>query len=172
MTYTPRSLTALLFQVKLKTEIENCERNEFHLNHILKSLILAPTCSKNSETSSCKELILINFARSFQSCVVESGLPDFHKMIVTITKSSLQKVNGRALTLFRMGRGQKGSLYQFLPCNFYKRRNQPQHFLTFSFNPLTTRVQNFKFAPSASSKLLNLNQDHPLEKAGFLVKSL
>ena len=29
-----------------------------------------------------------------------------------------------ALTLFRVGRGQKGP-YQFFPCNFYKRRNWP-----------------------------------------------
>ena len=48
----------------------------------------------------------------------------------------------------------------------------PQNFLTFSFNPFTTLVQNIKFAPSASPKLLNLNQDHPLKKVIFLVKSL
>ena len=33
-------------------------------------------------------------------------------------------------------------------------------------------MQNFKFVPSASPKLLNLNQDHPSKKAIFLVKSL
>ena len=48
----------------------------------------------------------------------------------------------------------------------------PQNFLTFSFNPFATLVQNFKFVPSASLKLLNLNQDHPSKKAIFLVKSL
>ena len=47
-----------------------------------------------------------------------------------------------------------------------------QNFLTFSFKPFTTLVQNIKFAPSASRKLLNLNQDHPSKKAIFLVKSL
>ena len=47
-----------------------------------------------------------------------------------------------------------------------------QHFLTFSFNPFATLVQDFKFVPSASPKLLNLNQDHPSKKAIFLVKSL
>ena len=36
----------------------------------------------------------------------------------------------------------------------------PQNFLTFSFNPFATLLQNFKFVPSASPKLLNLNQDH------------
>ena len=44
--------------------------------------------------------------------------------------------------------------------------------LTFSFNPSATLVQNLKFVPSVSPKLLNLNQDHPSKKAIFLVKSL
>ena len=48
----------------------------------------------------------------------------------------------------------------------------PKNFLTFSFNPFATLVQNFKFVPSASPKLLNLNQDQPSKKAIFLVKSL
>ena len=37
----------------------------------------------------------------------------------------------------------------------------PQNYLTFSFNPFSTLVQNLKFVPGASPKLLNLNQDHP-----------
>ena len=48
----------------------------------------------------------------------------------------------------------------------------PLNFLTFSFNPFATLMQNFKFVPSASPKLLNLNKDHPLKKEVFLVKSL
>ena len=40
----------------------------------------------------------------------------------------------------------------------------PQNFLTFSFNPFATLVQNFKFVPSASPKLFNLKQDHPSKK--------
>ena len=46
----------------------------------------------------------------------------------------------------------------------------PQNFLTFSFNPFATLVQNFKFVPSVNLKLLNLNQDHPSKKAIFLDK--
>ena len=48
----------------------------------------------------------------------------------------------------------------------------PQNFQTFSLNPFATLVQNFKFVPSASPKLLNLNQDHPSKNAIFMVKSL
>ena len=43
----------------------------------------------------------------------------------------------------------------------------PQNFLTFSFNPFTTLVQNFEFVPSVSPKLLNLNPRPPLKKSDF-----
>ena len=37
----------------------------------------------------------------------------------------------------------------------------PKNLLTFSFNPFATLVLNFKSKPSASLKLLNLNEKHP-----------
>ena len=43
----------------------------------------------------------------------------------------------------------------------------PQNFLTFSFDPFATLVQNFKFVPGASPKLLNLNLDHLSKKSDF-----
>ena len=43
----------------------------------------------------------------------------------------------------------------------------PKNFLTYSFNPFAILAQNFKFLPSASPKLLNLNQDHPSKKRSF-----
>ena len=50
----------------------------------LKSLVKVPTCYKNPENSSCIDLILANKPRNFQnSCVIETSLPDFHKMMVT-----------------------------------------------------------------------------------------
>ena len=42
-----------------------------------------------------------------------------------------------------------------------------QNLLTFSFNPFATLMQNFTFVPSASPKLLNLNQDHSSKKRFF-----
>ena len=64
-----------------------------------------------------------------------------------------------------MGWGQKGLPTSFSPVTSTNVRFGPQNFLTFSFNPFATLVQNFKFAPSASPKLLNLNQD--LKKSNF-----
>ena len=84
---------------------------------------------------------------------------------------SLNELKG-ALTLFRIGEGQKGPPTSFSPVTSANVRISTQNFLTFSFNPFDRLVYNFKFAPSASPKLLNLNQDHPSKKAVFLVKSL
>ena len=54
------------------------------------------------------------------------------------------------LTLFRMGGGKKAP-YQFFPCSFFKRRNQPRNFMTFNINTFAfnfchrnaTNVTNF-----------------------------
>ena len=71
------------------------------------------------------------------------------------------------------GRGaQKGPPTSFSPVTSTNVGFGPQNFLTFSFKPFATLVQNFKFVPSAIPKLLNFNEDHPSKKAIFLVKSL
>ena len=80
---------------------------------------------------------------------------------------------GKTLTLFRMGEAKSPPPPTSL--SFVSSTNVgfgPKNFLTFNFNPFVTLVQNFKFVPSASPKLLNLNQDHASKKAIFLVKSL
>ena len=44
-------------------------------------------CFKNPQNPTCIDLILANRPRSFQdSTVLEAGLPDFHKMCVTVMK--------------------------------------------------------------------------------------
>ena len=53
----------------------------------------------------------------------------------------------------------------------------PKNFLNFSFNPFATLVQNCYasasyFYTSASSNLLNLNQEHTSKELVFLVKYL
>ena len=68
--------------------------------------------------------------------------------------------------------GVMGDPYQFFRVTFRNVGITPQNFLTFSFDPISTLVQNFKFIPSASRKLLNLKQHYPSEKVIFLVKSL
>ena len=62
------------------------------------------------------------------------------------------------------GGGPKGpTLTSFSPATSTNVGVRPQNFLTltFSFNPFGTLARNFKFVPSVSPNLLNLNQDHP-----------
>ena len=57
----------------------------------LSSLIRESTCYKNPENPSCIDLFLTNSPNSFQnSGVVETGLSDFYKMIVTVMKTPFQ----------------------------------------------------------------------------------
>ena len=67
------------------------------------------------------------------------------------------------LTVFRM-REQKGPTTSFSPVTFTNVGSNRQNFQTSSFNPFATLVQNFKAIPSASPKLLSLNQEHPSKK--------
>ena len=60
-----------------------------------------------------------------------------------------------------MKKKQTLNLFSFSTVTSTNVRFGPQNFLTFSFNPFATLVENFKFVPSASPKLLNWNQDHP-----------
>ena len=66
--------------------------------------------------------------------------------------------------------GQKSPPTNLFPVNSANIGISPQNFLNFSFNSFATLVQNFKATPSASAKLLRLNQGHPLVVP--LVKSL
>ena len=67
--------------------------NEFCENHNLSSFIRESACYKNPENPSCIDLFLTNSPNSFQnSSVVETGLSDFHRMIVTVMKTSFQRL--------------------------------------------------------------------------------
>ena len=67
-----------------------------------------------------------------------------------------------------MGGGKKAPPTSFSSVTSGNVGISPKNFLTFSFNPFATLVLK-KFVPGASPELLNLNQDHPLKKAVFLV---
>ena len=59
----------------------------------LTSLIKEPTCYKYPDNQSCIDLILTNKSLDFQnSCVVETGLSDFHRMRLTVTKMTFKKL--------------------------------------------------------------------------------
>ena len=72
--------------------IDEIHMKSFCENYDLKSLIKQPTCYKNPDCPTCIDLILTNVPRSFQStCVVETGLSDFHLMTLTVLRKSFKK---------------------------------------------------------------------------------
>ena len=58
----------------------------------LKNLVKDPTCYKNPGNPSSIDLILTNKLRSFQNtCVIETGLSNFHNLTVTVLKTTFTK---------------------------------------------------------------------------------
>ena len=67
----------------------------------LHSLCHKSTCYKNPEKSSCINLFLTNSPKSFQNTqTIETGLSDFHKLVVTILKMYLPN-NQPKVTTYR-----------------------------------------------------------------------
>ena len=59
----------------------------------LKSFIEEPTCYKIPDNLSCIKLIITSNPLSFQnSCVIEPGLSDFHKMAVTVVRKTFNNL--------------------------------------------------------------------------------
>ena len=75
----------------------NMTVNEGRLKNILdlyslKSMVREPTCFK-SENRKCIDLVLTNRDRNVHSTKkIETGLSDFHKMILTVLKTKYQKI--------------------------------------------------------------------------------
>ena len=79
-------------------EIEEATTKSFCENYNLKSLIKQPTYYKNSDKPTCIDLILTNFQCMFQStCVIETGLSDFHLMTVTVMRKTFKKIRSRVI---------------------------------------------------------------------------
>ena len=78
--------------------MDNSDVTVFCDTYDFKCLIKEPTCYKNPENPSCIDLILTNNPKCFQSsCVVETGLSDFHKMTVTVMKTTFKKFQPRII---------------------------------------------------------------------------
>ena len=76
----------------LNSEPNESHMEDFCLNFNLYKLIKELTCFKSMENPTCIDLMLTNYAKSFQhSMAIETGLPDCHKMTVTVMKSRYEK---------------------------------------------------------------------------------
>ena len=68
-------------------EVDSKEMSSFCDTFDLTSLIKEPTCYKNPDNPSCIDVILTNKPLSFQnSCVAETGLFDFRRMMLKSQK--------------------------------------------------------------------------------------
>ena len=88
----------LLFLGDFNAGVEDTSVKNFCRSYNLTSMINKPTFYKNPDRPFCIDLILTNCSRSFQnSCVIETGLSDFHKMVVTIMKTTYRKLEPRII---------------------------------------------------------------------------
>ena len=79
--------------------IEETIMKSFCESYNLTNLIKQPTCFKNPKKASCIDLISTNRPKSFQStCVIETGLSDFHRTTVSVLKMHFQKLSPRIIS--------------------------------------------------------------------------
>ena len=70
----------------------------FYESHDLHNLIKEKTCFKSTE-GTCIDLILTNQKYSFKnSCTIETGVSDFHRMVLTQFKITFQKLPPRTIS--------------------------------------------------------------------------
>ena len=73
-------------------EPEEKNMSNFPNKYNLKNIVKQKTCFKNPDRPTCIDLILTNSAKSFQdTCTAETGLSDFHKLVVTVLKLYFSK---------------------------------------------------------------------------------
>ena len=84
----------------LNSEISEERMNIFCNTYYFKCLDNEPTCFKNINNPICVDLILTNKSVLFQHTkVIETGLSDFHRLTVTMMKSTFQKKATKSFNL-------------------------------------------------------------------------
>ena len=72
--------------------------NSFLYQHELLSIVKESTCYKNVSNPSCIDLFLTNSALLFQHALaVSCGLSDFHKLVMTVIKTTFSKKKPREI---------------------------------------------------------------------------
>ena len=77
----------------------NLSLDKFCQTYNLESVINKPTCFRNPKNPSCIDLVLTNKQESFlKAKTVETGPSDFHKMVVSVFKTSFKKQKPKIVT--------------------------------------------------------------------------
>ena len=80
-------------------ESTNMEVANFCAMYNLKNLVKEATCYKNVKNPSCIDLILTNRHKPFHKTkVLETGIPDFHLMAITVLKTYFKKATPSIVT--------------------------------------------------------------------------
>ena len=89
-----------LFLSDFNAGVEDSSVRNFCSSFNLTSMINKPTCFKKPDKPSCIILILTNCPRSFQnSCVIETGWPGFHKLVVQLWRQLTRNYNQKLLPI-------------------------------------------------------------------------
>ena len=82
----------ILLMGGFNSEMSEASMNSFCNLYNLKCLVQEPTCYKNPERPSCIDLFLSNCENHFlKTAILETGLSDFHKLIITATMLKFEK---------------------------------------------------------------------------------
>ena len=127
--------TILIEDFNVSTDDPHME--SFCESYRFKNLIKDPTCFKNQANPSCIDLMLTNSS----SCVIEIGLSDFHKIIVSVMKTTFQKLKPRIVqyrhyTQFSNDNFRKKLLENLSLENINTNSNGFEKFLQICINPL------------------------------------
>ena len=83
----------------LNSEMSEPSLNEFCQTYNLESVVNKPTCFKNPKNPSCIDLMLIHKRERFLNAkTIETGLSDFHKIVVSVFKTSFKKQKPKIAT--------------------------------------------------------------------------
>ena len=89
-TYSTYDKFLLAGDFNVEVELETV--SDFLFEHNAKNLVKEKTCFKSLDNPSCIDLFLSNSYQSFQNTTaVATGLSDFHKMVVTVLKTTFPK---------------------------------------------------------------------------------
>ena len=79
-------------------DVKETNMKVFCDQHKLKALNEEPTCFKNFDNPLCIDLFLTNSSKSFEKCLtIETGMSDFYKLIITLSKVKPDKLPLRIL---------------------------------------------------------------------------
>ena len=96
--YTYSSYEKRLFIWDFNTETSEPRIDSFIYEHDLHNLVKEKTCFKSVENPSCIDLILTNNTIAFQNTTVFTRLSDFHKLVLTMLKTSITKSKPQKIT--------------------------------------------------------------------------